>query len=457
MKILLDPRTLLEYLVHRNDKFEYLSEILKFDSSVQLYLSEPGLARVVSQIKPSIFKNSEKLIQILKRRIKILRLTKIAVRKARLPCAIDIDYELAIEIHLAIRANIGAIVTHRPNDFPIEELSILTLREFHKRKKLEINILKTTRELPAVWGVPLEQIENLNKILYHLPSYIGVKLLEPKESNSQLNLTSSSDKVFTPSTDKLSPQSTNARSLEQIIANILSNQFAHTRSTASSSRLDMSIPSIEPRHARSTASSSRLDMSIPSIEPRHARSTASSSLVDLSIPSIEPRHARSTAQANVVKNNSLIPENLAYKSYFDTLRESISHRDQVLPQPQVARSLAQLEAMRFSSLAAERLTHTSSLDTLKESIDRANQIDPISKVKHSFSDRSGILSQIESIESMQKANTLESYLPRKNSRIDPISKVEYSFSDRSGILSQIKSIESMQKVNTLESYLPRKN
>ena len=436
MKILLDPRTLLEYLVHRNDKFEYLSEILKFDSSVQLYLSEPGLARVVSQIKPSIFKNSEKLIQILKRRIKILRLTKIAVRKARLPCAIDIDYELAIEIHLAIRANIGAIVTHRPNDFPIEELSILTLREFHKRKKLEINILKTTRELPAVWGVPLEQIENLNKILYHLPSYIGVKLLEPKESNSQLNLTSSSDKVFTPSTDKLSPQSTNARSLEQIIANILSNQFAHTRSTASSSRLDMSIPSIEPRHARSTASSS---------------------LVDLSIPSIEPRHARSTAQANVVKNNSLIPENLAYKSYFDTLRESISHRDQVLPQPQVARSLAQLEAMRFSSLAAERLTHTSSLDTLKESIDRANQIDPISKVKHSFSDRSGILSQIESIESMQKANTLESYLPRKNSRIDPISKVEYSFSDRSGILSQIKSIESMQKVNTLESYLPRKN
>ena len=415
MKILLDPRTLLEYLVHRNDKFEYLSEILKFDSSVQLYLSEPGLARVVSQIKPSIFKNSEKLIQILKRRIKILRLTKIAVRKARLPCAIDIDYELAIEIHLAIRANIGAIVTHRPNDFPIEELSILTLREFHKRKKLEINILKTTRELPAVWGVPLEQIENLNKILYHLPSYIGVKLLEPKESNSQLNLTSSSDKVFTPSTDKLSPQSTNARSLEQIIANILSNQFAHTRSTASSSRLDMSIPSIEPRHARSTA------------------------------------------QANVVKNNSLIPENLAYKSYFDTLRESISHRDQVLPQPQVARSLAQLEAMRFSSLAAERLTHTSSLDTLKESIDRANQIDPISKVKHSFSDRSGILSQIESIESMQKANTLESYLPRKNSRIDPISKVEYSFSDRSGILSQIKSIESMQKVNTLESYLPRKN
>ncbi len=79
-----------------------------------------------------------------------------------------------------------------------------------------------------------------------------------------------------------------------------------------------------------------------------------------------------------------------------------------------ARATAQLEAARFSGLATDRLTCTSSLDTLKERIDRSNQINPLLKVERLFSDRSGLLHQIKSIESMQKANILDSYLSRKN-------------------------------------------
>ncbi len=331
MKILLDPRTLLEYLVHRNNKFEYLSEILKFDSSVQIYLSEPGLAKVVIQIKPSIFKNSEKLIQILK-----------------------------------------------------------------KHKKLEINTSKIIKELPAVWGVPLEQIENLNKILYYSPSYIGVKLLEPKESNSQLNLASSSDKVSTPSTDEFSPQSKNARSIEQIIADSLSNRPAFARSTAQAnilksdgsatacraykSYLDVVKQSIHGLNA-SVARISEIQSSLVdrlSIKPpltqliahpdaaRFGNLAASmqvgnSSLINRLLP--EPLVARSAGRIDFLKSDISPNVIKSSKNPFDdlikgALQDSKAHSsliDRLSIKPILARSIAQANVAKISSLMPENL------------------------------------------------------------------------------------------------------
>jgi hypothetical protein len=78
-------------------------------------------------------------------------------------------------------------------------------------------------------------------------------------------------------------------------------------------------------------------------------------------------------------------------------------------------SFSQLESTKIGGIAATALqAHESPLDTLKERIDRSSQLNLFSKVDCSFSDQSGLLHQIKSIESMQKANTLDSYLSRKN-------------------------------------------
>ena len=49
MRILLDADTLLEFLLNRSKfigKVEYLAEIFGANSSIQLYLSKPGLDKV---------------------------------------------------------------------------------------------------------------------------------------------------------------------------------------------------------------------------------------------------------------------------------------------------------------------------------------------------------------------------------------------------------------------------
>jgi hypothetical protein len=217
MQILLDADTLLEFLLNRSEfigKVEYLSEILGANSPIQLYLSKPGLDKIVSLVKPlSGLKKSQQLVIWLKKRIKILRLTKAVAKKAILSSAID--YESAVEIHLAIKANIDAIVTHKPSDFSSEELTIITLSDLPQRKRLEDTLSKNIKDLPAVLVIDSEQISNLDKAFYHLPSYTGIKSLEPKESSHQLDLTCSSDKVSSPSGDELLPRSRYARSMTQ--------------------------------------------------------------------------------------------------------------------------------------------------------------------------------------------------------------------------------------------------
>lgn len=181
-----------------------------------------------------IFNTSRKMRRVffkVKKLLKKLKITETIAHKAKL-LGVN-DFESAVEISLAIEGNIGAIITHKPDDFSGGEFNILTLTDFQQRHKMEISASGDTHGLLARWTIPLEKLFNLNKILYRSPSYTDIKSLEPKESTSQLNLTCSSDKVSTASTDKLSSQSTPARSLKQIIADSLSNRSEFGRSATS--------------------------------------------------------------------------------------------------------------------------------------------------------------------------------------------------------------------------------
>jgi hypothetical protein len=316
MQILLDADTLLEFLLNRSEfigKVEYLSEILGANSPIQLYLSKPGLDKIVSLVKPlSGLKKSQQLVIWLKKRIKILRLTKAVAKKAILSSAID--YESAVEIHLAIKANIDAIVTHKPSDFSSEELTIITLSDLPQRKRLEDTLSKNIKDLPAVLVIDSEQISNLDKAFYHLPSYTGVKSLEPKESSHQLDLTCSSDKVFSPSGDELLPRSRYARSTAY--ADVAKLRSLGLESLTCKSFLDVLKESIDR---------------------------------GLSIKS----SARSTAYADVAKLRSLGLESLTCKTSIDTLKVGID-RGLSIKFPDL-QPIKQLESTRIGGLTATAL------------------------------------------------------------------------------------------------------
>jgi hypothetical protein len=344
MDLLIAANTLLEFLVHRSQfisEVEYLSEIFESNSSVRLYIAEPGLDMIASYLKIlNGLENSEKIVNAIKKRVTVLAFNQFLAQEARFSLASN--YQSAVEVQLAIKAGIGAIVTHKPSDFSSEEFTIIPLNKLEQRHKLEINYFKNN--LPAILV-----ISNLNKALYHLPSYTDVKSLETHESTRQLDLTCSSDKVSTPSTDKLSPQSTNTRSIRQVILDALS----------------------------------------------------------------QPVFNRSTAYADVAKLRNLGLESLTYKTSIDTLKVGID-RGLSIKSPAL-QPIRQIESSKFGDIVATSLQAPETLlDTWKERMDRASQLNPLLEVHHSFSDRSGLLSQIKSIESMQKANTLESYLSLKN-------------------------------------------
>jgi predicted nucleic acid-binding protein len=234
MKILLDADILLEAVLDRNmfiDEIEKLFEVFTLNK-IEIFISELGLSRINSTMK--IFNTSRKMTGVffkVKKPLKKLKVTEAIAQKAKV-LAVN-DFESAVEISLAIEENIGAIITHKPDDFLGGKFNIITLTDFQQRHKMEISASGDTNELLARWTIPLEKLFNLNKILDRSPSYTDIKSLEPKESTSQLDLTCSSDKVSTASTDKLSSQSTPARPLKEIIADSLSNRSAFGRSTAS--------------------------------------------------------------------------------------------------------------------------------------------------------------------------------------------------------------------------------
>jgi hypothetical protein len=510
MEILLDADTLLEFFLNRSDEFinevNYLSKIFGSNSSIQIYISKPGLDKIAVFLKAlNGLGISNRQVSGIKKRIKILRLTKAVAQKARLLS--DLDYESAVEIQLAIKANISAIVTHKPSDFSSEKLNIITLSDLQQRNHLEANLSKNIKDLPAVLVINSEQISNLDKAFYYLPSYTGIKSLDPKESSHQLDLTCSSEKVSIPSLDNASLRSTHVQSLEQIFLDAFSQPLLD-RSTAQAntaklsglagkSSLDALKASIDRdklsmrSFARSTAYIDVMKSTgIAITDVAHenpfdkvskimlqAEKVSSLAIERLSIkplnlpsfPQLESTKiggiAATALQAH--KNllgdklmKDLVPSGKALSLAVDSLSiksptvpsfsqlestkiggiaatalqahknllgdklmkdlvpsgkalslavDSLSIKSPTVP------SFSQLESTKIGGIAATALqAHESPLDTLKERIDRSSQLNLFSKVDCSFSDQSGLLHQIKSIESMQKANTLDSYLSRKN-------------------------------------------
>jgi hypothetical protein len=179
MRILLDADTLLEFVLNRSvfvDKVEDLSKIIQFDG-IEVCISYHK--KVIDSIKsfdgsrkPKEFNlQMKKLIRKLK--IKRLKVTEPIARQARLsPIR---DYESAVEICVAIKEGIGAIVTHKPNDFPGELLNVFTLSELQQRKSLEDKCLKEISNHTFILSINPEKISNLNNLFYNIPSYKVIK------------------------------------------------------------------------------------------------------------------------------------------------------------------------------------------------------------------------------------------------------------------------------------------
>jgi hypothetical protein len=96
-----------------------------------------------------------------------LKYTKIVAQQARF--FDNLNWESAVEITLAIRYKIGAIVTHKPNDFSQRDLSILTIKEFQQRQNLNNLFERETKDRPAVLVIDTETIKTLEHI-FSLPS-----------------------------------------------------------------------------------------------------------------------------------------------------------------------------------------------------------------------------------------------------------------------------------------------
>ncbi len=442
MDLLIAANTLLEFLVNRSQfisEVEYLSEMFESNSSARLYIAEPGLDKIASYLKLlNGLENSEKIVDAIKKRVKVLALTQVLAQEARFSCATN--YESAVEVQLAIKAGIGAIVTHKPSDFSSEEFTIITLNKLEQRHKLEINYLKNN--LPAILV-----ISNLNKALYHLPSYIAPKLLKQKKNTHQLNPNYSSNKLST-----LSGKNSSPLYIDQDL--LLIKSFA--RSTA---HVDIQSTGLI------TGCQAYINPVISLKESMLHAGKAYSSLVDGL--SIKPLLAQSTTYADVVKLSNLGLESLTCKSSLDVLKTSIDRGLSIkspIPQPigqiestrirgltatapqpyenslggkltndilqmekglsainslsiksPIPQPIGQIESTRIRGLTATvPQPYENSHNNLKASIDHSNKLNPLLKVDHSFSDRSGLLSQIKLLESMQRANPLDSYLSRKN-------------------------------------------
>jgi hypothetical protein len=189
MRILLDADTLLEFVLNRSifiNKVEDLSKIIQFDG-IEVCISSLGFDKVINSIESLVGSRKPKEFNIqvkkLRRKFKILKVTKPIAHQARLsPTS---DFESAVEICLAIKEGIGAIVTHRSNDFLGESANILTVDEFQQRKCLEERLLKGTNNTPCILTMKPQQIATLNKIYYNLPSHKNIKSPKSKPINIQ--------------------------------------------------------------------------------------------------------------------------------------------------------------------------------------------------------------------------------------------------------------------------------
>ena len=228
MRIIIDADLVLEYLVNRSsfvDAVQDLSKVIESDG-IELYLSRLGLEKIRNTIKVlNGISASKAAVLGIKKIFKILSVPKSVSQKARLSSASD--FESAIEIALAIKANISAIVTHKPSDFSEDELkNIITLTDVQQRQCLEKNFLEHmyNNALPAVLVINSELIFDLNKTLYHLPSYINSTPSKSKKLNCQLPIKQSQDRASSPLDENLSSNDKIIRSIKDNFDSLFSNE-----------------------------------------------------------------------------------------------------------------------------------------------------------------------------------------------------------------------------------------
>jgi hypothetical protein len=144
-------------------------EIIK-SSLTEIYISKLGLHKINNYMTAlNGERASKEMANLIKKewKIKILKTSQSATKKAR-----ELhfrDPESTVEVVIADKANIKAIVTHKLEDFSEAELIVMTLQELQRREFLEACLSRNTRERPAMLFIPKE-VAVLNE-LYSLPSY----------------------------------------------------------------------------------------------------------------------------------------------------------------------------------------------------------------------------------------------------------------------------------------------
>jgi hypothetical protein len=234
MLILLDADTFLEYVLKRShffDRVKAVAELISPNSSIKLFLSELGVEKILGIIKltttPAELK---KFHSGLKKIFTILKPTSLTAKSLR-ECS-AFDPESAIEVCLAIENNIGAIVTHKPNDFRTDRFNIIMLNDLHLYQNLEKIHLKQINELPAIYGVNFEQINYLNNILQQSPGHERKILPKPNKFNSQSSKKTADRQTPSSLKGKLTANSKSIRSTNLDIIDRFSSAISLTAETS---------------------------------------------------------------------------------------------------------------------------------------------------------------------------------------------------------------------------------
>ncbi|ESA32767.1 low-complexity protein [Leptolyngbya sp. Heron Island J] len=137
-EILIDADMLLDALLNRVwDKDDPLDiwEILKF-SQIQGYLTDIGFNRIIDIIRKLQNTNAAEVAALaIQSRVMICDTSGECLHAARQ--IQTSDYESAVEVICCMKNSLGAIITHRPQDFDCNDTSTLSVKELLARQNLE--------------------------------------------------------------------------------------------------------------------------------------------------------------------------------------------------------------------------------------------------------------------------------------------------------------------------------
>jgi hypothetical protein len=232
MLILLDADTFLEYVLKRShffDRVKAVAELISPNSSIKLFLSELGVEKILYAVKltttPAELK---KFHSGIKKIFTILKPTSSTAKSLR-ECS-AFDPESAIEVCLAIENNIGAIVTHKPNDFRTDRFSIIMLNDLHLYQNLEKTYLQVNE--PVIYGVNFEQINYLNNIFQQSPGHERETLPKPNKFNPQSSKKTANPQKYSSLKGKLTASSKSIQSTNLDIIDRFSSAISWTAETS---------------------------------------------------------------------------------------------------------------------------------------------------------------------------------------------------------------------------------